>query len=296
MLQPSQGIRRRLKESLLAHAQKGKSSSKLHLQLHLIFLSAMLWTWREYVEGLRKDTDDMSEKAYFSRVENGPKHDYSLTFSDCQKLQLHQKKLLRASSVLDSWSDVIAGLEIHASDLVQDGISLRTCTCLPEIERIRIEIHYHKRSIARMVRDISGVENLLSMIFELRNSRHIQKLNQGASDNLDILKGIAIQGQIENKYLSHAAERAQQDSSSLKALSFIATAFIPGTFIATVFSSQLVQLVRNVDGSTDLVVVPQIWIYIVLSVTVTALTFAGVFLLQTRWKSRFLDTKLCKVS
>lgn len=91
-------------------------------------------------------------------------HDYSLTFKDCQKLQLLQQNLLRTSRVLGSSLNTVKGCEKYLRKLVAlDPTSLGE-QCLAEILMYADQIESHCRSITQIIQQSHGTRNLVCMI------------------------------------------------------------------------------------------------------------------------------------
>jgi Mg2+ and Co2+ transporter CorA len=72
----------------------------------------------------------------------------------------------------------------------------------------------------------------LSKILECRRDEILLQTSKAMQGNLDVLKRIAFESGEENRNLSHIALQNQKDSNSLKALTMIATTYLPATLIA----------------------------------------------------------------
>jgi hypothetical protein len=93
--------------------------------------------------------------------------------------------------------------------------------------------------------------------------------------------------QEDNLLAAQLAVSATRDSSAMKVLAVITAIFLPGTYIATLFSMSMFNWQggqgstntstndTSVDPSTNQVVMPYIWIYWLISVVLTALVIVG---------------------
>jgi hypothetical protein len=75
----------------------------------------------------------------------------------------------------------------------------------------------------------------LSKILEFRNDEVTLRTSQAMRDNLEVLSRIALQS-------ARIAEQAQKDSKILKALSVIATIYLPASLVAVRHGSHPVEL------------------------------------------------------
>ena len=72
----------------------------------------------------------------------------------------------------------------------------------------------------------------LSKIVEFRNDQVLRDTNRAMQATLDVLQNIAFQNQRENETLAKLALNGQSDSKTLKALTLIATMYLPASLIA----------------------------------------------------------------
>jgi Mg2+ and Co2+ transporter CorA len=72
----------------------------------------------------------------------------------------------------------------------------------------------------------------LSKILEFRHDEIILKTSTAMQYNLNMLKRITFENVEENRNLSQIATQSQKDSQTLKALTMIATMYLPASLIA----------------------------------------------------------------
>ncbi|KAI4188773.1 MAG: hypothetical protein L6R41_001919 [Letrouitia leprolyta] len=101
-----------------------------------------------------------------------------------------------------------------------------------------------------------------------------------------MIKGITSSAQKESANLTDIARQDRRDSKMIKVLSFIVVMYVPATLVASIFSSDLVRLqqkdLNNASKGEHLIVSPQIWIYLVISGSLTLLTLMILLLQKVR--------------
>lgn len=270
-IQPPDSIYQYLKRHINTPEATDDRGIGLHpISIHAANLSRALNNWDEYIEDLRSELMQLDDKACFSKMGVADKlHDYTITFGDKQKLQLLRHKFLRTLSVLDSTLEVANALMSQFSKFEHPGSQLRDITlareelnaCCSQIRRLR-------RNASLLLEISTRTDDLLSKILDLRNDRVQCRTSETMLGTLDTLKQIATQSSV-------AVEQSRKDSKMLKSLTLTMTMYIPATLLATIFSSNLIQLTP--DGSGDgktarFHVVSQFWLYLILTVFLTAVT------------------------
>ncbi|KAL4864917.1 hypothetical protein BDV12DRAFT_158175 [Aspergillus spectabilis] len=137
-----------------------------------------------------------------------------------------------------------------------DGLAID----LPPVNDEIIGLLEHNNTLARTIED------------------HVLGLQKRLELQLNVLYSFV--AQTDNRLSARLAATAGRDSTSMKILAFITTIFLPGTYVATVFS---MSMFNWEEGSTDTVgsdsnsptISPRFWIYWAVSAPLTALTLGG---------------------
>lgn len=110
----------------------------------------------------------------FSNVDEKKLYDYSVNFSACQKLELLQRKFLKASALLDSITNILRGCKIHHQNLNPD-----TCNAgwaedkmVSALDGYAAEVDYYKSRVSTLSQRCSGTANLVSA-----NSKQVKYQN-----------------------------------------------------------------------------------------------------------------------
>ncbi|KAI8632407.1 hypothetical protein F5Y19DRAFT_492244 [Xylariaceae sp. FL1651] len=233
------------------HLSTASSTGELSLEAScLLYIDALILlaaNWGDYIEYLWADVSELDDKACHSAVGFRKWNDYTVEFRDCQKLQRLRRNLLRTVSVLGCCLALAKGVsayfrELQTYNIIQGDefkLKLKTYGC---------QIQSHLRNMANMLKYTDGTTNLLVNILNSRNHQTILDTNQAMKSSLELMQRIS--------------EQNQEDSRLLKTFSFIATIYLPASLIA---------------GDTYFQPASQFWLYIVITASLTILTFVGLY-------------------
>ncbi|KAB8237140.1 uncharacterized protein BDW43DRAFT_307421 [Aspergillus alliaceus] len=115
---------------------------------------------------------------------------------------------------------------------------------------------------------------LMEHNISLAHSIEDQVLNLQARLELQLNVLYSFVAQSDNQLNARLAATTGRDSTSMKILAFITTIFLPGTFIATLFSMDMFDW-KNDASDPSLTVSSQFWIYWAAALPLTALTLGG---------------------
>jgi cell division protein FtsW (lipid II flippase) len=121
----------------------------------------------------------------------------------------------------------------------------------------------------------------LLKIVEFRNGEILYSTNGAMHHSLTLLTR-------QNVTLTEVSQQGERDSKALRALSIVATLYMPASLVATVFSSSLVesQTLSSQQTQTHFVIASQFWIFIVVTLALMIITLCG-----TRWLEKALIWK-----
>lgn len=103
----------------------------------------------------------------------------------------------------------------------------------------------------------------------------MHKTNTNMYDTLGTLDSQA-------KILTLLSEQREKDSKVMKALTSVATLYLPASLVATIFSSNLVQLhpTTTLQESGHFVAGPQTWLPVVVTLSLMIVTLVSIRLLE----------------
>ncbi|KAK2865047.1 hypothetical protein FQN49_003963 [Arthroderma sp. PD_2] len=198
------------------------------LSLHKLFISTGLNTFGDYLEVLQEQLRELSHKASFSGVAKKRKNELPLDFSDLQKLQLLKQKLTRTSAILVSYQD----LAMDFKTLCQVGhISVKADTAY-QFDMCISQTKVHLRRVQTALSYSEEISHLLSRILSTRHDEILLNTNVTMQGNLKVMERISSESQHENRTLSQIAAQTYKDSKTLKALTMIATTYLPASLVA----------------------------------------------------------------
>ncbi|KAL8791674.1 MAG: hypothetical protein Q9195_005757 [Heterodermia aff. obscurata] len=130
------------------------------------------------------------------------------------------------------------------------------------------------------------LSDFLSKILQHRNAKVLKETNKIIQGHLHTIHTVACNIEHESSSMVSVAQRTHEDSVRLKTLTRVATIYLPATLIATIFSSGLVQLEpsgsNEAKRKTHFVIVSEFWLYPVVTVVLTILTFIITFIMDKK--------------
>jgi hypothetical protein len=88
-------------------------------------------------------------------------HDYSVTFSDSQELQVSRERLLKARSVIESSIESSIGIEGHLDDCGEFREDLNKKSARLELRNFQSRMKTHILALERLLEVSSGTSNLV---------------------------------------------------------------------------------------------------------------------------------------
>ncbi|KAF7553669.1 hypothetical protein G7Z17_g3470 [Cylindrodendrum hubeiense] len=255
--------------------------------------------WRDYIDDLQKELLPMEHKAFYSKVGVACTHDFSLVFKDYQLLQQLNQELERAEYILDASVDVAVHCGAGNVEADPDSVMERE-PGQPRISAISrnknsilsdymAQTQGQRRVLARLLgssqralqtassfRSICLGARLTSMlkfalILSYRNDEASQRIDGAIAKQTTALHDLLRVAARENEALAIIERRAQWDSRTVKVLTAVAALYLPAAFVATVFSSNLVQ-----EDSSGFHLSRQFWLFPAATLLLTVLTLGPV--------------------
>ncbi|KAI1429752.1 hypothetical protein F5Y12DRAFT_795297 [Xylaria sp. FL1777] len=267
LIKPSPELKNRLPGRMREFWHNRDLRNVRHVLIHITILAFSLLGWRDYIATQRSTIEQFEGKSFFSQADTVNEHDYRLSFEDRQRLQRLRQKLIKAKSVLDSSLDLgrrfRKGLPSMTGQLTKE---LKEAI-LVELDDFDAEAKYNKRCIIDLEKRSADAAQLLLSILEHRSVQANEKA-------LTVMMGIAVNSEME-----HELEEAS--STNVRALTLVATLYLPASLLAGIFSTDLIK--------SDLgyfVVSNEFWKFIVVLLPMILVTFAIVYILQRVWTAR----------
>ncbi|KAM0809904.1 hypothetical protein AB5N19_10251 [Seiridium cardinale] len=178
---------------------------------------------------------------------------------------------------LENWKAEVSTLVEHSSELDENGGDhlylpadqhLRTFV-VRRSDRIRARLREIIHEYDDRIRACSIVTDGITFATQL-------EWNQIAAHDTRTNLAIANATMEISELTVGISKAAQQDSSQMKTIAILTMTFLPGTFVATLFSMSFFDWRNN----TDTMMSPYIWIYIVVTIFLTLVTI-GIWLFCT---------------
>ncbi|OCK99289.1 uncharacterized protein K441DRAFT_602405 [Cenococcum geophilum 1.58] len=122
-------------------------------------------------------------------------------------------------------------------------------------------------------------------------ARGLRRYNIGSKERAEADFGVlySIIAQLDNRLNAKMSASSSRDSTAMKTLAFITTLFLPGTFVATVFSMSMFNWGASAsDKSSSRVVSSYFWVYWAVTVPLT-LIVAFSWRLWWNWEKHNFD-------
>ncbi|KAF8853255.1 hypothetical protein BDZ45DRAFT_598819 [Acephala macrosclerotiorum] len=282
VVKPSPIFQRLLKEKLEALYSKGNPASYRHITIHVLALYFTLGNWREFLADHTSKLSQIEDKAIFSHADQDYKNDYRVVFEDRQEVQELRQTLIQASTLAKTSIDLSTRIALFWGRLRTGQPNDIQETIDQELEDYQAEMRYNERCVKNLLTRSSEAASMLVSILEhrLENSSlrsamaneaslsASKETLQASQTSLATLKNIAVQGRLEQSI-------EQESSSNVRALTVVATLYLPATLLVGILSSNLVHV-----SAGKLVVSAEFWKYIVVLLAMVIVTIGLVIIIQ----------------
>ncbi|KAF8245659.1 hypothetical protein K440DRAFT_662644 [Wilcoxina mikolae CBS 423.85] len=278
LIQIPNGTRRHLER---LNSEVGGSSPCDHpMGIHLYLLRSCEKNWGPYVGYLGDELSLMNQKISFPK-EYG---EFNLDVSHSQTLARLRRKLEDAHSLLESNVDVASILSEHAKEMQKRGLVLAETNerFQSEVRQYKLRLRYHVRSVQKHLGFSEDIRVLIFKIMDFRNDELLRA-------NSISLKELAHETARENKAMLTIACKSKADSRTMKIATLIATIYLPISLVTSFFSTGLIQFNSENGRATNITVRKEIWVFIVIVVSIMACTLASAYFWARRRKKSAAD-------
>ncbi|KAF2265884.1 hypothetical protein CC78DRAFT_567210 [Lojkania enalia] len=198
------------------------------------------------------------------------------SFSDLQKLQTLEEKAAEVLFTLKSNSAVLSELSDSYSSLSTDPnsppyITTNSKSLSRFANRIAIlqkELSFSITRTKSLLKLLANRKTLLYAILEYRNMQASRLVAERAQMSTDNVEGMT-------RDMHKIAKRTQQETVSMRIITLVTLFFLPGTFISTVMSTDIIRWNPDADGRPIRTVsTGALWLYL----TITLPLMVGTFL------------------
>ncbi|KAH8591695.1 hypothetical protein B0O99DRAFT_690500 [Bisporella sp. PMI_857] len=231
---------------------------------HITLLSALHRQWRPYLKDLDNSLRDLARIARFSGTKlNSKQVDFPVTFSDVQRLQHCREQLQDAILHLNHSLQILHGLRgLHSTIITSKDSSdndLRVC-----ISRVQMYRECAEKSL-------KWADDISNLITTLLSYRHDESFGQNNA-KLREMAELAVK---DSSNMLELTQETKKDSTTMRLIAIITMFYLPGTFVATIFSTIFVSLSTGQGVSSEAGKLGGI--YAVVTAILMALTFGGAF-------------------
>ncbi|RVD86400.1 uncharacterized protein DFL_004679 [Arthrobotrys flagrans] len=282
-IQPSESLKERL-DALFSRYKDNPIDLALQIEIHFLVLMHAAKNWRPYIKYLEDAFSRITEKGFYSDLNpETNSSDPKINFSDVREIHYFMDKLRTRLQLIQMDYQIAKKVQQLLRRLRNRWIQETALNILtPRLEDVcdRFEQHLY---------DLAGHESRINMLLMRANdiSRLIQQIidcrtgqfSQATNDKLNRLVSSAV-GQGESIHL--LAQKGSKDTKMMKLFTIVTVIFLPGTFIASIFGTNFFAFSSE---SNHLIVASNIWIYFLISCTITCSLTAG-WIIYRRIKRR----------
>jgi hypothetical protein len=161
-------------------------------------------------------------------------------------VQNSYRKLHKAQGAIESSLDIVWGLTTHYKQLIDLGILTPDCEPLVQFELCSAHLKNYQRSVASLVAYSQSISNLVrvsdldysvSSLTNPNNNKQLFRLLDHRNDevlhkNGEALRQISFSTQLASEDTKMLLGKTQEDSRSMKILTFIALIYLPASLVA----------------------------------------------------------------
>ncbi|KAJ2972288.1 hypothetical protein NUW58_g9216 [Xylaria curta] len=177
-------------------------------------------------------------------------------------------------------------MTVSMSSLMFDTIYFGTvsdwqCSCSKLLLELLTEIESLNRGERRVSLIMGSKIRFLASSAESMK-RHNNGMKENGQADMDILYSII--SQVDNRLSSKMAAASSRDSAAMKTLAFLTAIFLPGTFVATIFSTDFFDW----NNDSGMIVSEMFWVYAALAAPLTIVVAVG-WRLWWSWEKKQFD-------
>ncbi|KAF3081621.1 hypothetical protein TWF102_009747 [Orbilia oligospora] len=272
-IQPSESLKERL-DSLFSRYKDNPIDIALQVEVHFLVLTHAAKNWRPYITYLEDTFSKITEKGFYSSLDldvdsSSPKID----FGDVREIHIFMDKLRTVLQLIQMDYQIAKKVQQLLRRLRNRWIQETALNILtPRLEDVydRFEQHLY---------DLSGHESRLNTLLMRANdiSRLIQQVidyragqfSQAANNKLNSLVSSTV---VQGESIHSLARKGAKDTKLMKLFTIFTVIFLPGIFIASIFATNFFAFSTE---SNHIIVASNIWIYFLISCTITCSLTTG---------------------
>ncbi|OCK74718.1 hypothetical protein K432DRAFT_429867 [Lepidopterella palustris CBS 459.81] len=254
-------------------------------EAHVFLLRSTLQSWKAYLRYLETQVRKDSRQARLdaSTELNLQAPDFKLAFSNVQSLQHRCELIQDAISVLRSDAEILSGLQllrrkavkrpespgqIHASESETHGLE----SCVSQFFLVQ-----------KWAKDmLNRARQASDLMTTLLNSKHSQAL----TFNTASMNRLAEASKLDGQLMVALTKSTKKDSGTMKLIAVITMIYLPGTFVASIFSTGFVN--ASLSDSTPGIrhqSLLQAWSYASATAGLMVITLVASYLWERRMES-----------
>lgn len=258
----------------------------LHLAFHVSLLSSTMGKWTGYLKSLDRKIREKAENTRFFKSENIQTQTANppVTFSDIQRLEFLQESIQDVIMILEENLKILEGIRALSKSskyrgmMTSAGPSEMTMQMEEELEICVSRFTMHRGWAEMLLSRIRSTCVLTTALLGYRNDVSIHQ-------NTENMAMIAKATENDSRTMLRLAEAAARDSITVRLITVITVIYLPGTFMATLFSTNFVnQASQDTSGPSS--TSHQALIYATITAALTLVTVSVAYFWDSREKQK----------
>ncbi|TVY83100.1 hypothetical protein LSUE1_G005916 [Lachnellula suecica] len=202
----------------------------------------------------------------------------SFSFNDLQRVQFLEEQASEIALVLESNINIVSEIKQHYTDIVafDDWPGVLKENCSKDVAKFQ-------KTTSGVISDLRMQLSRTQMLLRLLTER--KSLLYGILDyrNMESNKSFASRAQLSTENMEsmtqdmhELAQKTKQETVSMRIITLVTLFFLPGTFISTIMSTDIIQFqVSETGKSQEIFQLGALQIYLAITVPMMVITFAS---------------------
>ncbi|CVL08804.1 uncharacterized protein FMAN_14624 [Fusarium mangiferae] len=236
----SKYLRPRFGRFLDAHGStEGGCCATFVLLGHLVILSMTTRNWGAYIEHMRHKLILLEQKMRPSFADGKSSNASSLLLQDVSKASDLCNTIETSRAVLESQVNVLLTLKRLHAGISNKKTDCCSCDVASAFQLKHMEIRNHLKAVNSMQKSAERIPQIISTILSARGEERLHATLAQIQTGVHGTLSTSLQVHDDVKALVQVATSGHQDSKTIKLLAEIATVFLPLSFLAAIFDSEI---------------------------------------------------------
>jgi Mg2+ and Co2+ transporter CorA len=231
------------------------------VELQALILDAAVTSWRPYIIDLTAEADIHAAQVLGATPDDSGPMNMS-NASERQSLMILDEKVQNALSALRHTKELLKAVLEECEEMRETEPDLASANISAVFETMLRETDVLLLRLQALQSRLQGVSNIVSSFLELSSGFALQQLTRESRRENEAMRELS-------ERMHHLTEKATRDAAAVKVLTIMTMIYLPATVVSNFFSTSFV---RTNDGNDHIVLLGDWWIFVAVSVPLTAIT------------------------